>query len=51
MIIVCGTYVIAVCVSFSNRLVANCSCTVSPLSEIEKEKVDDDEAEKVNVYC
>jgi hypothetical protein len=54
MMIVCGTYVVTVCVSFSYRLVAipaiGC-CTGTLPNEIEKEKVDDDEVEYVNVYC
>jgi hypothetical protein len=51
MMIVCGIYVIAVCVSSSNRLDANGSRTGTPPNETEKEKVDDDEVEYVNVYC
>lgn len=45
MMIVCGTYVITVCLSFSSRLVVNGSRTGTPLNEIEKEKVGDDEVE------
>lgn len=49
MMIVCGTYVIAVCVLFSDRLVADGSRTGTPPNETEKEKVDADEVEYVNV--
>lgn len=43
--IVCGTYVIAVCVSFSNRLVAKDSRTGTSPNEAEKGTVDEDEVE------